>query len=154
MALSLSKRMFLAGSCLQINFIFGGYCVCSKGHGVCFLWSSECAPMCLIPTWAPLLVKGETIRQKWKSKCPLLSPTNTHSDTSRIFFNFKSLIIWFIHMIYIHVCMHAYMGVFPMYMSYTTCILVPMEGNRGCLITHRWLWITMHVGIRNLTWVL
>lgn len=110
MALSLSKRMFLAGSCLQINFIFGGYCVCSKGHGVCFLWSSECAPMCLIPTWAPLLVKGETIRQKWKSKCPLLSATNTHSDTSRIFFNFKSLIIWFIYMIYIYmyVCMHIW----------------------------------------------
>lgn len=114
MALSLSKRMFLAGSCLQINFIFGGYCVCSKGHGVCFLWSSECAPMCLIPTWAPLLVKGETIRQKWKSKCPLLSATNTHSDTSRIFFNFKSLIIWFIHMIYIYTCMYACIyGCFP-----------------------------------------
>ena len=125
MALSLSKRMFLAGSCLQINFIFGGYCVCSKGHGVCFLWSSECAPMCLIPMWASLLVKGETVLQKWKSKCPLLSATNTHSDTSRIFFLILKVYSFDLYIWYIYICMYACMHIWVF--SLCICLTPPVS---------------------------
>lgn len=154
MAVSLSKQMFLAGSCLQINFIFGGYYVCSKGHGVCFLWSSECAPVCLIPTWAPVLVKqGPYFRSRSPSAPFSLPPIFTviHKNFFWILKVYSfDLFIWYIYM---YECMHIW--VFSLCVClYITCTLVPMEGRKRCLITHRWLWVAMHVDIRNITQVL